>query len=761
MTALLLVAAASAQFVETTIRVPDTLCCQRMPEAIAYDTVDSRVYVGGDSNYLLAIDPAVNRRTAKVEVGRAPQVLSWMPSVNKVFAYCISSNELSIVECSRNREVARLPLSSSVYLLCANLTDNKVYALDYPKSLAVFDAVDNHRDTTLWLGHYAHGMCWDPVHDRLYVSCAVDSILLVIDCATNEIVDGIGVAPRPRELWWHPGNGCVYVNHDCESLLVVDTEPDTVVARIGTWTQGARFCSNVTDNKVYLGGDFRDIAVIDGATHQIAGTIPQSGAGTERLFWDRNRDRLYEIVRQNDSIRVFDGASDSLKAALEVHGQPYAICLSPDGSSLYTADVSSEEVSVIDAETLRETARVGIRSNPYAACFARGPNKAFVGCHTTRDLTAIDGATNTIAAVIPLEGNPVALACDSSGAKVYVACGDSLVRIIDGYTNEVIARVDCGDSIVGLLYCPWRGKVYCSDAKGNRLSVIDGRGDTLLRRSVALPAGPAAMCYNYSLNRVCCVMPRGYGLAVVDARADTLIDTVFSGSLPSGVCWDSVHNKYFVARYNGIDVIEGNSNLLIDRVETGDELNSPVARSADGLVYFALPWAGAVLAVDGATHRRAHSIVVPGRPWSLLAPPEGDRLYAACMDGAVGVIDCGRHRLALSVPTGSGTFALTWNEAYGRLYAANLTAGTVSVIRDTLTGIEEAPGGLRVEDVAPTVVRGVLRLTGPANGALYDMSGRRRAELRPGPNDLRRLPAGVYFLLHDSAGPTTKVILQR
>ncbi|MBM3322458.1 arylsulfotransferase (ASST) [candidate division WOR-3 bacterium] len=80
--------------------------------------------------------------------------------------------------------------------------------------------------------------------------------------------------------------------------------------------------------------------------------------------------------------------------------------------------------------------------------------------------------------------------------------------------------------------------------------------------------------------------------------------------------------------------------------------------------------------------------------------------------------------------------------------------------RDFSVGVvEESPKcEVRSAPHQPTIVRGVLHLRpspfplpagegpGVREWSLLDASGRRVMELQPGPNDLRRLPAGVYFV---------------
>jgi len=68
-------------------------------------------------------------------------------------------------------------------------------------------------------------------------------------------------------------------------------------------------------------------------------------------------------------------------------------------------------------------------------------------------------------------------------------------------------------------------------------------------------------------------------------------------------------------------------------------------------------------------------------------------------------------------------------------------------------------------------VRGILTrgdriLDTGERAELLDVAGRRVMELAPGPNDVRRLAAGVYFVLYASgvgrgASSVVKVVLQR
>jgi aminopeptidase N len=87
-----------------------------------------------------------------------------------------------------------------------------------------------------------------------------------------------------------------------------------------------------------------------------------------------------------------------------------------------------------------------------------------------------------------------------------------------------------------------------------------------------------------------------------------------------------------------------------------------------------------------------------------------------------------------------------------------------------VTGVEESPRPQAASyKPGATVVRGVLHLRPSASTSsspswLLDISGRKTLELRPGPNDVSRLPPGVYFVhstLDSRHSKVTKVVVTR
>jgi hypothetical protein len=175
--------------------------------------------------------------------------------------------------------------------------------------------------------------------------------------------------------------------------------------------------------------------------------------------------------------------------------------------------------------------------------------------------------------------------------------------------------------------------------------------------------------------------------------------------------------------------------------------------------------------IDCSTNAITHRFAAPAG--LLQCDANKAKVYAiGTSHGIITVFDAREDSLLLSLQLPDNSVnAVTWNSTCSRVYVAALYTG-VHVIRDTTTAIAEEPAGPALGQREPaTFVRGVLRLpeaSSPKPQAaswLVDIGGRKVMDLHPGPNDVSRVPPGVYFVcpasgVLRSASGVTKVILQ-
>jgi hypothetical protein len=142
-----------------------------------------------------------------------------------------------------------------------------------------------------------------------------------------------------------------------------------------------------------------------------------------------------------------------------------------------------------------------------------------------------------------------------------------------------------------------------------------------------------------------------------------------------------------------------------------------------------------------------------------------DKLYL----GYGVVVDCRYDSVVARLDSFSPS-SMAWDAIDNRVFQA--TTSRLYVYRDELSGVDANPVGTRARRL-PTIIRGVLFLPRDmteirpgisdrvARPILLDISGRKVLDLKPGENDVRALPAGVYFLRQAVSSRTTKVVIQK
>jgi YVTN family beta-propeller protein len=171
-----------------------------------------------------------------------------------------------------------------------------------------------------------------------------------------------------------------------------------------------------------------------------------------------------------------------------------------------------------------------------------------------------------------------------------------------------------------------------------------------------------------------------------------------------------------------------------------------------------------VAVIDGMT---GDTTLVPAdsAPGAAAVNPVTDKIYVGnYYSDDVTVIDGTTNQVLKTIAVGQYPVALCHNPVQDRVYVANYNGSSVSVLRDSGGGIEESfkPQAASPKP-APTVVRGVLvlgavdsRQQTEYRADLLDASGRKVLDLRPGPNDVRGLAPGVYFVREEPQAASLK-----
>lgn len=91
---------------------------------------------------------------------------------------------------------------------------SELYIAAEAGDVIVWDVTANVRSGTITTGCQGYGLLRTPDNARLFVSCALNGLVVVVNPATGAMIATLNVGGRPRELSFDPGTGSVIVPNE-------------------------------------------------------------------------------------------------------------------------------------------------------------------------------------------------------------------------------------------------------------------------------------------------------------------------------------------------------------------------------------------------------------------------------------------------------------------------------------------------------------------------------------------------------------------
>ena len=342
------------------------------------------------------------------------------------------------------------------------------------------------------------------------------------------------------------------------------------------------------------------------------------------------------------------------------------------------------------------------------------------------DYASAANPTPTVIATVPVGASPrLGVGVNPATNRIYVANVDSNdVSVIDGTTNTEIdtdgnpgngiTRISVGSGPAGVGVNTITNRIYVANQWSGDVSVIDGATNTVVA-TVPVAYGLVGVGVNTITNRIYVGNWAGGWVSVIDGATNTEIDTdgnpangithIPVGFAPHLVAVNPTTNRIYVANWgsDNVSVIDGATNTEIDT--DGNPANGitriPVASGPVGVAVNSTTnrihvtnWGSDnVSVIDGATNTEIDTdgnpangitrIPVGSYPQGIAANPATGRVYVAnSSDNSVSVIDASSNTVVATVPVGSYAYGVAANPTTNRIYVANRDDNTVSVIYD-------------------------------------------------------------------------------
>jgi DNA-binding beta-propeller fold protein YncE len=764
--------------VPDTILLPDSLGPLRPGYHVAFGSSTNNIYVASESSDILVVDGNTFQRIARINTGTPVGTLLLASQRNKLYCTYPSLGRIGVIDCPTNDTVGSIQVSTKPKVLCYSSGSDKLYCCDSVyRKISVIDCAADTVRKVITTAYSPADMVYDPTTNKVYVETKYS--VLVISCATDSVITTLS-GQYMSGLCLNQRRGKLYVpgSNVPETLYVVSTQSDSVTAAIPS-TRGVFLACNEATDRLYCtgpGSHFVDEYDCVGDTYTSYGYFP--GMEACAIACDTVHNRL--LFRSTYELLVIDCTSFDVVVDLgagadcHVHCDPLA-WNQARYSAMCTGWVDEEAwgaMTMYDCKSDTPYYRGTVPLSGWGHRMSHNPATSRLYCSLGGSAAVIDEHTNRQVGLARGVGGSMAYSRTSNKFYFPVVYGPSDeyqgLGVMDGSTDSLIKVVGLGDYRWQPFpcWCPDGNKVYCFASKGARLFMVavDCQTDSVVWERDMYDLG---RWFEY-LDNGLILCNHSDSLALIDPHTDSVL---VDSSLEAGAVYAVTHTGdgekfYLVRRYPGRLEVRSSSTLkLLSTIAwpyfdwSGTLLSySDTTRKLYWLVD------DSVLAIDATSDTITARIATPA-PYNCLRFDHTGR-YLFCSSSATDresclvVYDTQSDSLVAEYPNLPPIGSIAMSPEQRRIYVG--CSDLILVYSDVPPGVGETPSvEVRETKVGPTVVRSVLHL--PASDfergtpiVLMDVSGRKVLDLRPGPNDVRTVAPGVYFVREEPQASSSR-----
>ena len=285
--------------------------------------------------------------------------------------------------------------------------------------------------------------------------------------------------------------------------------------------------------------------------------------GTTRFDYqslDANSGRLYIAHLGSDLMTVFDVNKQTVVGDVKDLKRVHGVLAVPELHRIYASATGTNELAVIDDQSLSIVARVPAGDYPDGIAFASKANKIYVSDLHGKTDTVIDAKTNQRLTTIALGGGAGNSQYDPANEHIYVTVdGKEELAEIDPSTDQVVGRyplTGCKGSH-GLLIDSERRLAFAACEDNSKLVVFDLQTKKAMT-TVSVGADPDVLAFDSGLRRLYVSSESGV-ISVFDEHDRSLqkvAEGFFAANAHSVAVDPNTHRVYFpLQNLNGKPVL--------------------------------------------------------------------------------------------------------------------------------------------------------------------------------------------------------------
>ena len=263
----------------------------------------------------------------------------------------------------------------------------------------------------------------------------------------------INVVRNPHELVITPDQRFMYLSNYAapgNTISVVDLMACKHIKQIptGEYTRihGAAMAPD-GKNAYFTAGQTGWVVEVDTATHAVIRAIPTHGKISHMVLVSNDNRRIYTANIETKNVSVIDRKTGVLITQIQCEEGAEGMASTPDGKQLWVANQSGGSMSIIDIATHKVAERFDLPGMPVRIRFTRDGKRAYVPSWAPEgELIVIDVPSRKEIKRVRVGGYAIGVELSPDEKRAFVGCeySDGL-HVVNTETLEVEGTIDTGE----------------------------------------------------------------------------------------------------------------------------------------------------------------------------------------------------------------------------------------------------------------------------------------------------------------------------
>ncbi len=293
----------------------------------------------------------------------------------------------------------------------------------------------------------------------LLIGNKTDDTLTFVDAKTLEVLGETTTGRGPHELVASPDGKWAYVaNYEGpgDSLSLIDVAGRKEVKKIPLepYFGPHGITASKDGSKVYATCErTRCVIELDTKKQKIARSFKTGQNGTHMLVLTPDEKQIFTSNMGSGTVSVIDLEKGESVATIKTGQECEGIDITPDGKEVWAGNRAEDTISIIDASSHEVIATVSCEGFPIRVKITPNGDRALVSCARRNELAVFDVEERKLIKRISTGTIPVGILIEPNGERAFVANTRShKVIVFDLQTLEIVGAISAGNTPDGLAW---------------------------------------------------------------------------------------------------------------------------------------------------------------------------------------------------------------------------------------------------------------------------------------------------------------------